>query len=436
MKRHLIRVLIGALLLGPGLTAPAAAGELTPQAFQPFGEFGGIGFTRYTGRFSGATSLGAFDVPFAIIAPTDVSQSNGTVLFEPPHFAFGPLARDAVLTPNLLFSQGFGYATVGWGANGLNVLDPTAAPIVIAGATVATPGAIDPTAVLDDQIIVQFVGALNADPSAVAIFGGGVAVYAAGVSQTSAALVNLFLGPDGAGLFDFSLLVLALWEPATFPLEFSRLNGLFVPPPNVGKVTFVQSEGDLLISAAEEYRRAADAPNYRVYEVAGTPHQPLNPPFNPLDWSPVARAAFVAGDRWIVDDLAPPPNALLAEAPAGEVDPIHAPEVTGIARDSDGNALGGVRLPEVEVGQALYIASLLDFEIAPGLPGLVGAIIDLQCAPLGDGSVRFANHGGYMNRYVDQARALRKERFLLASDAEALIERAAGSGTGKPDACP
>lgn len=153
----------------------------------------------------------------------------------------------------------------------------------------------------------------------------------------------------------------------------------------------------------------------------------MNPPFNPLDWSPVARAAFVAGHGWIDDDLAPPPNALLTEAPAGEVDPIHDPLVSGIARDSDGNALGGVRLPDIEVGQALYIASLLDFEIAPGLPGLVGAIIDLQCAPLADGSVRFANHGGYMNRYVDQAQNLRKERFLLPSDADALIERAAGA---------
>ena len=93
--------------------------------------------------------------------------------------------------------------------------------------------------------------------------------------------------------------------------------------------------------------------------------------------------------------------------------------MTGIARDSDGNALGGVRLPEVEVRQALYIASLLDFEIAPGLPGLVGSIIDLQCAPLADGSVRFRNHGDYMNRYADQARSLREARFLLSADADA-----------------
>jgi hypothetical protein len=53
-----------------------------------------------------------------------------------------------------------------------------------------------------------------------------------------------------------------------------------------------------------------------------------------------------------------------------------------------------------------------------------------------DGSVRFANHGGYMNRYVDQAQTLRKERFLLPSDADAQIEPAAGSDTGKRDACP
>ena len=436
MKRHLIRIFLGVLLLGPGLAMRAAAGELTPQALQPFGEFRGIEFTRHTGRFSGTTSLGAFDVPFEIIAPTDFSRGNGTVLFEPPHFTFGPIMREIVLTQDLLFSHGFGYAAVGWGANGLNVLDPTAAPITIAGAPVAAPGEIDPAAVHDEQIIAQFVQSLNTDASAFAIFGGEVAVYAAGASQTSAALVNLFLGPDGAGLFDFTLLTLALWEPATFPLEFSRLNAVFIPPESVGKVVFVQSEGDLLISTAEEYRRAADAPNYRVYEVAGTSHQPLSPPFNPLDWSPVARAAFRAGHLWTVADIAPPASKLLTEAPVGEVDPIHAPRVTGIARDSDGNALGGVRLPEIAVGQALYIASLLDFEIVPGLPGLVGTTIDLQCVPLADGSVRFRNHGQYVKRYFHKARNLRKARLLLLADAAAMIASAAKSDVGKPKACP
>jgi hypothetical protein len=116
------------------------------------------------------------------------------------------------------------------------------------------------------------------------------------------------------------------------------------------------------------------------------------------------------------------------------IDPTYGIE-TGIARDGDGNALGGVRLPEVEVGQALYIASLLDFEILPGLPGLIGLEVDLTCTPLADGSVRFKNHGKYVSIYVRQANALVSAGFLLAGDAELMKLTAAESIIGKPKSC-
>ncbi len=108
---------------------------------------------------------------------------------------------------------------------------------------------------------------------------------------------------------------------------------------------------------------------------------------------------------------------------------------TGIARDANLNALGGVRFPDVEVGRAQFIASLLDFEFFPDLPGLIGAWFDLQCVPLADGSPRFASHGDYVKRVVQQANALRKSGFLLEADAEALKQQAAESEVGKPGTC-
>jgi hypothetical protein len=86
-----------------------------------------------------------------------------------------------------------------------------------------------------------------------------------------------------------------------------------------------------------------------------------------------------------------------------------------------------VRFPDVEVGRALFVASLLNFEILPGFPGLVGAWFDLQCVPLADGSVRFPSHGDYVSRVVQQASWLRENGYLLEADAEALKAQAGES---------
>lgn len=424
---------------------PTGAGAATFSGVtqEAFGTYDDVEFVRYTGRFEGATSLGAYDVPFEMVAPADVSQANGRVLFEPPHFVFGPGVRDLSLTRNLIFERQFSYATVGWGANGLNVLDPTATPIIIADEPVSNPGQIDLLGILDEQIIVQFVEALKTDSLAASLVGPNPAIYATGISQTADALLNLYLGPNGAGLFDFSLLIVGLWE-ADFPgpNPWDRSMGEFDPPTGVGKVIMVHAEGDLLISNSEQHRNAVADPNYRIYEVAGSAHQPIYGqlgiadllPFEPnsLDWAPVARAAFVAGDAWVQKGIDPPPTALLRDATG--IDPIYGFE-TGIARDLDGNALGGVRLPEVETSQATYVAALPDFEVLPGLPGLVGLEIDLTCAPRPDGSIRFPTHGDYVSRFAHQANVLVNQGYLLSADAEAMKERAAESDIGKPGTC-
>ena len=116
------------------------------------------------------------------------------------------------------------------------------------------------------------------------------------------------------------------------------------------------------------------------------------------------------------------------------IDPVYGIE-TGIARDGDGNALGGVRFPDVEVGRARFVASLPHVEIVPGLPGLVGAWFDLQCVPLADGSVHFASHGDYVSRVVQQATWLRTSGYLVEADAEALKAQAAESEVGLPKGC-
>jgi Alpha/beta hydrolase domain len=406
---------------------------------EPFGTFGGISFRRHTGFFAGITSLGNFRVPYEIVVPEDPALGNRTVVVEPPHFALGLAARDLVLTRGLLFGNGFSYAAVGFGTNGLNILDPTATGLIVAGAPVTDPGTLNPFGVVDEEILVHFARALTSDPFAASILGAVEDRYAYGISQTAAVLLETLHGSDGQGLFDLTILHTALWNPPfEAPGVFQNLPVEFRPLPGVGRVLFVESEGDQIVSDAEQFRRAAGDPDYRVYEVAGAAHLPW--PTNPLDHFMVARALFTAGDRWVHTGIAPPPSTPIEfDANAG-VDPVYADQglVTHIRRDADGNAVGGVRLPDVEVGRAQFIAADFSFEILPGLAGLVGAMVDLTCKPEpGDpnGEPRFNNHGDYVHRFVEQANELRDAGFLLANDAELLKEQASASAVGKTGSC-
>jgi hypothetical protein len=412
------------------------------DAAAPFGTFNGIEFVRHTGFFEGATSLGEFRMPYEIIAPHDPSLGNGTVLVEPPHFGFGPVAREFVLGRELLFGNGFSYAAVGWGDDGLNVLDPTAQGLLLAGEPVANPGAPNPAPTLDEEILIQFTRALTTEPFAVEILGPLERRYAYGISQTASALMELqrnVAATQGPSLFDLTLLHAALWRPPWAPPgAWQFLNDDFEPIEGVGRVLFVEAEGDQLVSDAEQFRRAAGVPDYRVYEVAGAAHLPT--PSNPLDHFTVMRAIFVAGDRWVRSGVEPPPTTLLESAPAGQIDPVYGVE-TGIARDGDLNALGGVRLPDLAVGRARFVASD-PATLPPGFPPvfavLTGSMVDLACEPLPGSDTdepRFRNHGDYVNAFVRQVDELRRQGFLLEADAEAMKERAAESAVGKPGTC-
>jgi hypothetical protein len=425
---------------------PASAATFFPNPPEPFGTFGGIQYIRYTGRFIGTTALGDYRMAFEIVAPANPGLGNGTVLIEPPHFLGGPAGRDLFVGRDFIFGHGFSYATVGFGTWGLNILDPEATDdLRLAGQLV---GDLGPDPVWDFDILVQFVQALESDPFAVGALGSIERKYGYGVSQTAAVWQVVFYRPGGQGLLDFTLLHVDVWRPSfendPFGVEIRQiLPEEFTPLTGIGRVIWVESEADQLVSGAEQFRRSvADPGHYRLYEIAGAPHfagtlgDPLPPPFNPLDFSGVVRAMLLAGDQWVRAGTPPPPSTLLAQAPPGAIDPVY-PELgeTGIARDASLNALGGIRFPDVEVGRAQFKASVLDFEFFPGLPGLTGEWYDLQCVPLADGSPRFASHGDYVQRVVQQVNALQRSGFLLEADAEALKQQAAESEVGNPATC-
>lgn len=412
------------------------------RSSEAFGTFDGVSFIRHTGIFRGETTLGAFRVPYEIVAPANPGIGNGTVLVEPPHFSGGTGGRDGVLGPDLLFGNGYSYASVGFGENGRNILDPTASDIRLAGEPVEAPGQPDPTGTLDEEILVEFAEALTSDPFAVEMLGPVDRLYAYGASQTAAVLLELRRAAtrtERAGPFDFTLLHVAVWEP---PLpdtaQFDHLEGDFEPLEGLGRVLFVESEGDLVVSSADQFREAVGEPDYRVYEVAGAAHGRSE--HNPLDHHAVARAMFVAGDKWTRTGVEPPASTLLEDAPAGQVDPVYEFE-TGIARDDDLNARGGVRLPDLHLGRARFIASDSTTRpppVPPRFAFLYGSRVDLACEPAPGSDTdepRFRAHEDYVDTFTRQVEELQRQGFLLEADAAELKERAAGSEVGKLGTC-
>jgi len=190
--------------------------------------------------------------------------------------------------------------------------------------------------------------------------------------------------------------------------------------------------------------------NIRVYDIAGASHA-LIPgkgeckyPYAILDWHPVMRASLLALDRWVSGNAPPPRSELMSLRPATEDSmalraPAHLPNaVIQIPElDRDGNALGGVRLPDM---------------VAPlGTHGGQNPPLSFQCS-LGSSYVAFArrseerestkdalpslaerykDRNDYVNRIRAAARDLGQRGLLLPEDAAVIVHSAAEAGIPK-----
>ena len=113
--------------------------------------------------------------------------------------------------------------------------------------------------------------------------------------------------------------------------------------------------------------RRADDDKFRFWEVAGTPHvvavaeapepREHGRVDNALSYRPVLSSAYRAVHRWMVDGTPPP-----------SFPTIEFTDDTTVARDEHGNAIGGVRLPEM----AAPIAEYHGRDDAPGFLMLYG----------------------------------------------------------------
>ncbi len=168
--------------------------------------------------------------------------------------------------------------------------------------------------------------------------------------------------------------------------------------------------------------RTPDSSRYRLWELAGATHQNAwadsyfgaeikrdlgvsglggcDKPVNDLPTQHVADAAIHALDLWVKDGKAPasaPPIAISGSPPA-------------IERDAMGNALGGLRLPELAVPVARYggVGS-------PDLCRLEGFAIPFERAQL---KALYPTHDVYVAKIKDAVAAAEKAGFLLSPEAD------------------
>jgi hypothetical protein len=405
-----VGVILVLLLLTPSSLMADSQVVIDSEA-TPFGTFKGIDYVKYEGRLIGSN----YEAPFEIVAPADLSKGNGRVLVEPYHNIAAAGARDLWLTPDFLFGRRFTHTAICWQPNE----DPEHPCTDFSG---------EPN--VDLQVIADFATALK--QGALGTLVGDIEhLYSIGFSNSADPLHLLLLDPLGENLFDLSFLLTTGWPHPI--LEFTPLpegQEPPVPPASAGRVIVFQSEADVILHNGAILRNRSNAPHYRVYEVAGAAHIPA-PVLDTtgVDWTPFLRAVFVAGDRWITQGVKPPSSQFLKVAPADETDPVYE-FMTGIARDENLNAKGGIQTPDLVLGRGQFVAVDLEGFV------LVGKLIDLQCEPLPDGSPRFRNHGEYVRQFVREIIKLIAKRFLLINDAVQLITDAVQSDVGKQSACP
>jgi hypothetical protein len=183
--------------------------------------------------------------------------------------------------------------------------------------------------------------------------------------------------------------------------------------------------------------------NVRVYDVAGASHAVVPKadcelPPGKLDWSPVSRATLLHLDNWVAKRTEPPASRLMPlEEAKNDTTVLRAPTHLPKAiieipkRDDDGNAIGGVRLPDMQVPlginarqnpplsrQCLLIGAYVAF---PRTQAEADAAHDPHRPVL----ERYKTRNEYVNLIRAAARNLEREGFLLPDDAAIIIHSAA-----------
>lgn len=434
-------VLGACALLGSYGTAQAAVTSVSVVSSTELGDYNHRAYREVTLRMMGTAPGGAYDVPVTLAYPTRSRDYSGAALVDVVNTVFmlwpAPLPAPATPVPlylarlylgdQYLFGSGHVYLSVNWDKNAL----------AIGGTgTIADHG--------DAFSIIRDAAALARDPGQIPAQhrpNASGTVIAFGYSQTGGLLRNFYrtqANSSGGLAFDGALYGGANGNCLDPSLGNSL--GSFLcgdgPVSDGGKVIAFNSELDTQWFGYAERGQTAD---YRLMEIAGTSHIPGRafafadaPAQNPASWQPVARASLRNLIAWIGGTPPPDSNYISLEDDVGELFGVPFREAI---RDSDGNALGGVRLPHMnatdhgrEVGAPLGTYEAFEFNTEDLFIFIGGHFTPFGAARL---AALYPSHGAYVQRVAGAAQRLVQRREILAEDGKAFVKEAARSNIGK-----
>ncbi|MGI8663113.1 MAG: alpha/beta hydrolase domain-containing protein [Acidimicrobiales bacterium] len=385
-----------------------------------------------------------------VTRPVDPARFNGTVLLDWVNVtAQFENAVDTMLSREMLMREGFAYVHVSAQGEGLCCL-PLLTPKLwdpVRYASIDHPGdawAFDMFGQVA-QAFRQPQPSGGTDPMGALGIGSVRHVLAAGQSQSGILLHDyieswLPAHPEAVGVIDGFLVHGDVGKPKSF--------GPPLPVPVLQLLSDFEAVDDGIDPGSLD-------PNQRLWEIAGTSHADLfigyqsiagSGPRSQSDAAPVSRDGFQAIiDRAgnygaLVDPL------LLGCVAAGAAMPMHyaasaaihalnswvggaAPPAEGprfafaggaLARDSYGNAVGGIRLPPIDVPVASYVSTIC------GLGGITIPFTDQQIQSL------YPTHADYLATMASRADAAVTAGFLLPDDAVDLIRRACAANVRWP----
>jgi hypothetical protein len=185
--------------------------------------------------------------------------------------------------------------------------------------------------------------------------------------------------------------------------------------------------------------------NVRMYDVAGASHAILPKmkcelPYARLDWTPVLRATLLHLDDWVTKGTEPPANRLMPLEPARDNPMVlRAPSNLPKAvieipkRDADGNVIGGVRLPDMQVPLGANAQQNPPLSFSCMLGGAYVAFPRTQAEADASHDThrpvleRYKTRNDYVNLIRGAARDLEHDGFLLPDDAAVIIQSAASN---------
>lgn len=356
----------------------------------------------------------------------------------------GPMGPQTHVTEGFLLRRGFTVVTCGWqhdvsrGNGSFGLTAPIATSL---GSAVTGCGLLalrDVVSHLRDASGLSFAIALGASQSGRLL---RHLLYVGGCEDERERLVLDGLLPVAAGP-RMTEANLRFGQPSSngprssgFPYTDAEILRRAVVRGKVPRVMQLNTSSEYWSSAAIEHLSAAlchitaDArhdleppDNARMYLCASTQHAPApleqsadprgrNLP-NTIDYKPFLRAAVDNLTAWITRGIAPPSSRYPRFDDGSLTTDLHP------ALDADGNELGGLRHPDVEVPLATYTGWNPSVEDAQTFVRSLGSTLPFTAEQV---SQRYRDREEFLLRVRAAAEALASDRYLLPEDIEAIV---------------